>query len=101
MDERTTYVAPDDSKRKVVVAILRPGAMEREQRELPKEPPLIRRLFQRLVREGHRVRSMKRHGRRVAGGASLNTGCIGGCGDEHLFASSPGKPRYLNVQVNV
>jgi hypothetical protein len=48
MDERTTYVARyvprDDSKRKVVVAILRPGASDPEQRELPKEPHLIRRL---------------------------------------------------------
>lgn len=52
MDEGTTHVALDDSKRKVVVAILRPGASDPEQRELPKEPHLIRRLFQRLTREG-------------------------------------------------
>lgn len=52
MDKGTTHVALDDSKRKVVVAILRPGATEPEQRELPKEPHLIRRLFQRLTREG-------------------------------------------------
>ena len=52
MDEGTTYVALDDSKRKVVVAILRPGASELEQRELPKEPHLIRRRLQRLTREG-------------------------------------------------
>ena len=52
MGEGTTYVALDDSKRKVVAAILRPGANEPEQRELPKEPHLIRRLFQRLTREG-------------------------------------------------
>ena len=52
MDEGTTFVALDDSKRKVVVAILRPGASELDQRELPKEPQLIRRLFQRLTREG-------------------------------------------------
>jgi transposase len=56
MEKGTTYVALDDSKRKVVVAILRPGATEPEQRELPKAPPLIRRLFQRLAREG-RVRA--------------------------------------------
>ena len=56
MEKGTTYVALDDSKRKVVVAILRPGATEPEQRELPKEPHLIRRLFQRLAREG-RVRA--------------------------------------------
>ena len=52
MNEGTTHVALDDSKRKVVVAILRPRATESEQRELPKEPHLIRRLFQRLTREG-------------------------------------------------
>jgi hypothetical protein len=38
MDEGTTYVALDDSKRKVVAAILRAGASEPEQREFPKEP---------------------------------------------------------------
>jgi transposase len=42
----------DDSKRKVVVGILRPGVTEPELQELPKEPHLIRRLFQRLRREG-------------------------------------------------
>jgi len=52
MEKGTTFVALDDSKRKVVVAILRPGASEPEQRELAKEPQLIRRLFQRLAREG-------------------------------------------------
>jgi transposase len=52
MDQGTTYVALDDSKRKVVVAILRPGQTQPEQREMPKEPHLIRRLFQRLTREG-------------------------------------------------
>src|SRR5262249_2068022 len=51
MGEGTTHVALDDSKRKVVAAILRPGANEPEQRELPKEPHLIRRLFQRMTRE--------------------------------------------------
>ena len=55
MDNGTTYVAIDDSKRKVVVAMLRPGATEPEQREMAKEPHLIRRLFQRLAGEG-RVR---------------------------------------------
>src|SRR5262249_29564207 len=52
MDNRNTYVALDDSKPQVVVAILRPGTTEPEQREMPKEPHLIRRLFQRLAREG-------------------------------------------------
>jgi hypothetical protein len=38
VDKGTTFVALDNSKRKVVVAILRPGATEPEQRELAKEP---------------------------------------------------------------
>jgi transposase len=41
-------VAIDDSKRKMIVGILRPEMTEPEQRELPKEPPQI----QRLLREG-------------------------------------------------
>ena len=36
----------------LVVAILRPGARESEQREMPKEPHLIQRVFRRLTREG-------------------------------------------------
>ena len=52
MGKGTTFVALDDSKRKVVVAILHPGAVEPECREIPKEPHLIRRRFQRLAREG-------------------------------------------------
>jgi transposase len=52
MKKGTTFVAIDDSKRKIVVGILRAEATEPEQRELPKEPHLIRRLFQRLLREG-------------------------------------------------
>lgn len=52
MEKGTTFVALDDSKRNVVVAILRAGGSEPEQREMPKEPHLIRRLFQRLAREG-------------------------------------------------
>lgn len=52
MEKDTIYVALDDSKRKVVVAILRPGATEPEQREMPKEPHHIQRLFRRLTREG-------------------------------------------------
>ncbi len=51
MDKSTTYVALDDSKRKVVVAIL-PGQSQPEQREMRKDPHLIRRLFQHLTREG-------------------------------------------------
>lgn len=52
MEKDTTYVVLGDSKRKVVVAILRPGATEPEQREMPKEPHHIQRLFRRLKREG-------------------------------------------------
>jgi hypothetical protein len=50
--DTTTYVGLDDSKRKLVVAILRSGEREPEQREMPKEPHLIQRLFRRLTREG-------------------------------------------------
>lgn|SRR5262245_49424766 len=35
-----------------LLLLLRPGTSEPEQREVPKEPHLIRRLFQRLTREG-------------------------------------------------
>ncbi|MFQ5521594.1 MAG: IS110 family transposase [Candidatus Methylomirabilia bacterium] len=52
MNQDITHVALDDSKRKVVVAILRPGQTQPEQREMPKEPHLIHRVFQRLKREG-------------------------------------------------
>ncbi len=45
-------MAFDDSKRKLVAAILRPGETEPEEREFPKEPHLIRRSFRRLTREG-------------------------------------------------
>ena len=48
----TTYVRLDDSKRKLVVAILRPGGREPELREMPKEPHLIQRLFRRRAHEG-------------------------------------------------
>jgi transposase len=50
--DTTTYVGLDDSKRKLVVAILRPGEREPEQREMPKELHLIQRVFRRLAREG-------------------------------------------------
>jgi hypothetical protein len=52
MEKDTIYVALDDSKRKLVVAMLRPGATEPEEREIPKDPPHIQRLFRRLQREG-------------------------------------------------
>jgi transposase len=52
MDNGTTYVALDDSKRKIVAGILRPGAAQTELRQLPNEPDHVRRLFTRLKREG-------------------------------------------------
>lgn len=52
MGKGTTFVALDDSKRKIVAGILRPGATEPELREIPNEPTLVRRLIERLKREG-------------------------------------------------
>lgn len=52
MTKGTTYVALDDSKRKLVVGILRPGDQDPELREMPNEPRQVRRLFERLTREG-------------------------------------------------
>jgi transposase len=48
----TTYVALDDSKRKIVAGILRPGDTTPELRELVNDPHQIRRVFERLKREG-------------------------------------------------
>jgi transposase len=52
MEKSTTFVAVDDSKRKLVVGILRPGVTEPELREIPNEAKVVRRLFERLQREG-------------------------------------------------
>jgi transposase len=52
MEKDTTYVGLDDSKRKIVVAILRPAAEQPELRELENDTRQIRRLFERLTREG-------------------------------------------------
>jgi len=52
MEKDTTYVALDDSKRKIVVGILRPGSTQPELREIANDPRQIRRLFERLKREG-------------------------------------------------
>jgi transposase len=52
MEKDTTYVALDDSKRKIGAGILRPGAAHPELREIANDPRLIRRLFERLKREG-------------------------------------------------
>jgi len=57
VDQNTTYVAFDDSKRKLVAAILRPDATDPEEREFPKDPHLIRRFFRRLTRDGSTVRA--------------------------------------------
>src|SRR5437870_6398927 len=52
MEKGTTYVALDDSKRKIVAGILRPGDAQPELREIANDPRQIRRLFERLKREG-------------------------------------------------
>lgn len=52
MGKGTTFVALDDSKRKIVAGILRPGATEPELCEIPNEPRLVRRLIERVKREG-------------------------------------------------
>jgi transposase len=52
MEKGTTYVALDDSKRKIVAGILHPGAVQPELREIANDPRQIRRLFERLEREG-------------------------------------------------
>ncbi len=52
MKKGTTYVAMDDSKRVIVAGILRPGDTEPDVRQIPNDPRLIRRLFERLTREG-------------------------------------------------
>ena len=52
MDQGTTHVAIDDSTRRLVIGLLRPGEHQPELREIPNDPKLIRRLFERLKREG-------------------------------------------------
>src|SRR5437879_2172024 len=52
MEKGTTYVALDDSELKLVAGILRPGVPEPELRDIPNDPRLVRRLFERLKREG-------------------------------------------------
>lgn len=52
MKKGITHVAMDDSKRRIVAGILRDGETEPELREVPNEPRLIRRLFERLKGEG-------------------------------------------------
>ena len=52
MEKNTTYVALDDSKRKIVAGILRPGHAQPELREIANDPRLSRRLFEWFTREG-------------------------------------------------
>jgi transposase len=52
MEKGTTFVALDDSKRRIVAGIFRPRDTEPELRELPNDPQHVRRLFTRLLREG-------------------------------------------------
>ena len=52
MEKGTTYVALDDSKRRIVAGILRPLDTNPELREIPNDPQHVRRLFTRLMREG-------------------------------------------------
>ena len=52
MKKDSTFVALDDSKRTIVAGILRPGSDEPELRTIPNEPRHLRRLCERLKREG-------------------------------------------------
>ena len=52
MKQDTIFVAIDDSKRTLVLGILRPGADAPEMRSIPNEPRHVRRLFDRVKREG-------------------------------------------------
>jgi transposase len=52
MEKNTTYVALDDSKRKIVVGILRPDVEQPELREIANDPRQIRHLLERLQHEG-------------------------------------------------
>lgn len=76
MEKGTTYVALDDSKRKIVAGILRPGASQVELRELPNDAHAIWRLFERLKREMS-VAACHEAGCRATTsiGRSLRSGC--------------------------
>lgn len=52
MEKGTTFVALDDSKRRIVAGILRPDAADPELREIPNTPEHVRRLVTRLMRDG-------------------------------------------------
>jgi transposase len=51
----STFVAVDDSKRTLVIGVLRPGAQEPDLRSIPNEPRHLRRFFERLKRDGRVV----------------------------------------------
>lgn len=55
MQKNITHVALDDSKRTIVAGILRPTAEAPELRSIPNEPRHLRRLFERLKRDGRVV----------------------------------------------
>jgi transposase len=52
MRENITFMALDDSKRTIVAAVLRRGSDEPEVRSIPNEPRHLRRLVERVQREG-------------------------------------------------
>ena len=52
MQQDSTCVAIDDSKRTLVLGILQPGADTPETRSIPNEPRHVQRLFARMKREG-------------------------------------------------
>lgn len=52
MKKDSIFVAIDDSKRTLVIGILRPGSQEPEVHSIPNEPRHLRRHVQRLQREG-------------------------------------------------
>jgi transposase len=55
VDEDSTFIAVDDSKRTLVIGILRPSATEPELRSIPNEPRHLRRFMERLKRDGQVV----------------------------------------------
>ena len=75
MQNDTIYVALDDSKRKLVIAMLRSGATEPEEREMPKDPSHIVMAYLGLVpseyssgetqRRGGLTKTGNTHARRV------------------------------------
>jgi transposase len=52
MKKDITYVAMDDSKRRIVAGILRPGETDPELREIPNDPHHLQQLVRRLQRDG-------------------------------------------------